>query len=511
METQKVLFSPQATGNLLTGLVALLLFLAQTACTRSSEDSLRFALANAPVTLDPRFATDATSERINRLLYRRLVDYDENFLPIPGLATWRQINSKQYEFVLGKEGRVFHDGTRLTSMDVKATYDFILNPQNASPHLMQLAIIQRIEAPDQDTILFYLNHPDPVFPGRLSIGIPPASHMAPGHSLSHSPIGSGPFAFLDWPNEGRLRLTRLVDSRTFEFLYVADPTVRVLKLLRGEIDMLQNDLPPELVVYLSKNQNVQVMKGRGSNFTYLGFNLKDPIVGRLAVRRAIAYAVDREAIIKYVLGGAARPAAALFPANHWAGNPALATYSYDPEKARALLQQEGFGPDHPIQITYKTSTDPFRIRLATIIQNQLAKVGIQVELRSYDWGTFYGDIRAGRFQMFSLTWVGIKTPDIFRTIFHSSAVPPSGANRGHFISTEVDHLIEAAESSSDIKTQALYYRELQAYLLKELPYVPLWYEDHVWIARHDLAGYVLALDGNYDSLVNVTTIGVHVS
>ncbi len=493
----------QAASGLFIWPFVFIILLGLAACSHSSHDSLRFGLASAPITLDPRFATDATSERINRLLYQRLVSFDENFLPVPSLATWRQISPTQYEFVLGKEGRIFHDNTRLTSIDVKATYDFILNPQNVSPHRTQLATIEHIETPDADTIDFYLNQPDPLFPGRLSIGIIPASRMADGHDFNHSPIGSGPFAFLDWPNEGRLRLVRLADGRTFEFLYVPDPTVRVLKLLRGEIDMLQNDLPPELVAYLSKIENVQVVKGQGSNFTYLGFNLKDEIAGRLGVRQAIAYALDREAIIKYVLGGAARPAAALFLPHHWAGNPALSVYPYDPEKARALLRREGFGPDHPAHLIYKTSTDPFRVRLATIIQNQLAKVGIDVELRSYDWGTFYGDIKAGRFQMFSLTWVGIKTPDIFRTIFHSSALPPNGANRGRFISAEADRLIERAESSLDLQTQALYYRDLQAYLLEELPYVPLWYEDHVFVARCDLVGYTLAVDGNYDSLVSV--------
>jgi len=498
-------FRSQAVSSLLIGLFVLALLLGQTACSRSSGDSLRFGLASAPITLDPRFATDATSERINRLLYRRLVGFDENFLPVPSLATWRQITPTQYEFILGKKGRIYHDSTRLTSVDVKTTYDFILDPRNASPHRKQLATIERIETPDMDTIHFYLNRPDPLFPGRLSIGIMPASRMATGHDFSRIPIGSGPFAFMDWPNEGRLRLVRLADGQTFEFLYVPDPTVRVLKLLRGEIDMLQNDLPPELVAYLAKNENVQVIKGEGSNFTYLGFNLNDAIVGRLGIRRAIAYALDREAIIKYVLGGAARPAAALFLPHHWAGNPALSAYPYSPEKAQTLLRQEGFGLDHPVYLTHKTSTDPFRIRLVTIIQNQLAKVGIDVQLRSYDWGTFYGDIKAGRFQMYSLTWVGIKTPDIFRTIFHSSAVPPEGANRGRFISTQADHLIETAESSLDLKTQALYYRKLQAYLFEELPYVPLWYEDHVFVARRDLVGYTLAVDGNYDSLVSVNS------
>jgi peptide/nickel transport system substrate-binding protein len=226
------------------------------------------------------------------------------------------------------------------------------------------------------------------------------------------------------------------------------------------------------------------------------------VVGKHAVREAVAYALDRQAIIRYVLGGAARPASALLPPDHWAGNPELPQYNYDPERASALLKEAGYGAAGP-RIVYKTSNDPFRIRLATIIQQQLAAVGIAVDLRSYDWGTFYGDIKAGDFQMYSLSWVGIKTPDIFHYAFYSSAVPPAGANRGRFASAAADRLIDAAQAAADPAQEADYYRQLQRDLWEELPYVPLWYEDHIFVARRDIEGYTLARDGNYDGLEKV--------
>jgi len=171
--------------------------------------------------------------------------------------------------------------------------------------------------------------------------------------------------------------------------------------------------------------------------------------------------------------------------------------------ARELLAEVGFGPNNPLRLTYKTSSDPFRVRLATVIQNQLSQVGIRVDLRSYDWGTFYGDIKEGRFQMYSLAWVGIKTPDIFRYVFHSASVPPDGANRGRFKSSVVDALIDSAEATPEFTGKATLYRQLQQQLLQELPYIPLWYEDHVVVSRDYVSGYHLASDGNYDGLVNV--------
>jgi len=464
---------------------------------------LRFGLASAPVTLDPRFATDATSTRINRLLYARLVDFDARLMPTPALADWQRLSSTHYRFRLGEAGREFHDGSRLTAGDVKATYDFILDPANASPHRASLSLIDAIEVIDDDTIDFHLSRADVLFPAYLVIGILPARQMAEGRAFSRQPLGSGPFRFRAWPDAGHLQLQRLRDGQALTFVRVADPTVRVLKLLRGEVDLLQNDLSPELVRYLQGQAGIRVRRARGSNFTYLGFNLEDPALGDPRVRRAIALAIDREAIVRYLMDDAARLASALLPPDHWAGNPDLPLIRHDPAAARALLREAGYGAAHPLHLSYKTSTDQFRVRLATVLQSQLREVGIEVALRSYDWGTFYGDIKAGNFQMFSLSWVGIKTPDIFRYVFHSDAVPPNGANRGRFRDARTDALIEQAAAAQTLDRQAMLYRELQARLLELLPYAPLWYEDHVFAAREGIEGYALSLDGNYDGLIEV--------
>ncbi len=469
-------------------------------CTRPPDDTIRFALAAMPVNLDPRFATDAAASRIGRLLFQRLVEFDARQRPVPGIARWSRPGPRHYRFHL-QAGLRFHDGSPLTSADVRATLESVLDPATASPHRASLSMIERIATPDEHTIDFFLRRADPLFPGYLVIGILPRTLIATNHRFERQPVGSGPFRFLSYPDENRLRLQRLRDGQIVEFVHVPNPTVRSLKLLRGEVDIAQNDLPRELVGYLEGHAGLQVLRARGSNFAYLGFNLRDPLTGRLALRRAIAHAIDRQAIVKYVFAGTARPANALLPPDHWAGNPSLRGYAYDPVKARRLLQQAGF--TLPVHLVYKTSSDPFRVRIATILQSQLARAGIQLDIRSYDWGTFYGDIKAGRFQLYSLAWIGIKSPDIFRYVFHSSAVPPNGANRGHFSDPEVDALIEAAEASEQRDTQAEIYRRLQARLLQVLPYVPLWYEDHVAIVRQRLRGYWLGPDGNYDGLLEV--------
>ncbi|MFA7593938.1 MAG: ABC transporter substrate-binding protein [Thiohalobacteraceae bacterium] len=486
----------------------LLCWLLLAGCSQPPHDSIRLAIAGDAANLDPRFATDATSVRVNRLLYARLVDFDTRARPQSALAGWEQLSPTHYRFRLGRQGRRFHDGGWLTTRDIKATYDFILDPANASPHRAALGLIEHIEIVDSERVDFLLRRPDPLFPAYLVIGILPERLAQLSGDTAFTPLGSGPMAYIDRPQPGRLRLRRLSDDRMIEILRVPDATVRVLKLLRGEVDILQNDLPAELVTYLSRQPGIQVRRTVGTNFAYLGFNFEDPDTAKLEVRQAIAYALDREAIIKYVLDGGARPAATILVPDHWAGHPELKPRGYDPERARTLLATAGYGPGRPLRLTYKTSSDALRIRLATVIQDQLAKVGIHVVLKTYDWGTFYGDIKAGRFQLYSLSWVGIRTPDIFRYAFHSRSVPPEGANRGRFQDATVDALIEAAEQVPDLEQQAILYRALQERLVQTLPYVPLWYEDQVFAMRAGLDGYALTPDGNYDGLLTVAPVAV---
>lgn len=480
--------------------------------TSARDGVLRFGLAHAPRNLDPRLATDATSERVNRLLYSRLVELDDQGLPVPGVARWQVLSPTHYRFALGNSGRGFSDGTRLSAADVAATYSSILDPATASPHRALLSLIREIRIPDGDRIELLLREPDPLFPAYLGIGILPAAALAAGRSFAEEPLGSGPFRLLGRPKPGWLRLERRRDGQVLELLTVKDPNVRVMKLLRGEIQILQNDLSPELVKFLEErggadgdgpDGSIRVETRPGVNFSYLGFNLAGPVTGRLEVRQAMAHAIDRESLVRHLFHGRARLAESLFPPEHWAGHPGLAPYPYDPERARSLLVSLGFTDGRPLALTLKTTSDPFRVRLATAIQAQAAEAGIRIRVQSHDWGTFFGDIKAGRFQLFLLTWVGIRLPDIFRYAFHSASLPPAGANRGRYRSAAADRLIEEARAQPVLADQAPIYRALAERLHQDLPCLGLWYEDQVVAVRPEVRGYRLAADGNYDGLADL--------
>lgn len=451
---------------------------------------IQMAIAQAPLNLDPRYASDAASERVNHLLYQSLVDFDEASKPIPSLATWQPLSPTKIMFTLVPNRAPFHHGATLTAADVKATYDSFKTLNN-SPHAAEFTAIKQIEVLDDERLIVHLKVADTHFAAKMIIGILPKAFIDQQHDFSRQPVGSGPLKFIEWKQD--LKLERVTDAQTITFVEVKDPTVRVLKLLRGEVDVLQGDLPPELVKYLQSQQHIQVLTGKGANFSYLGLNHQDKQLKKLAVRQAIAHAIDTQSMINAMMVEGTRVAGAILPPEHYAGNATLAYHRYQPAYARQLLQKAGI--QLPLQLTYKTSTDAQRVRIATIMQAQMREAGIELTINSLDWGTFFEDVKQGNFQLYGLTWVGIKTPEIYQTVFHSQAVPPQGFNRGRFQDESIDRMLEKQDWQS--ATTATH---------KALPYIPLWYEGQFVAAQKAIKITTPAADGNWDLLATIKRV-----
>lgn len=448
---------------------------------------IQVAVTQAPLNLDPRYATDAASERVNRLIYQPLVDFDAQSKPAPRLASWVKVNPHQYRFILNKARSPFHHGKLLTASDVKATYDSLAQLRN-SPQTAEFSNIRSIEIESESTVLFQLKQSDSHFPAKLIIGILPKDLIEKNHDFSHHPIGSGVLQFVSWKN--KLVLKRVADGQMITLVEVKDPTVRVLKLLRGEVDLLQGDLPPELIKHLQTKPEIIVNTSQGANFSYLGLNMQDSLLKNLKVRQAIAHAIDRQTIIAQVMVKNTRLAGALLPPEHYAGNANLKPYAYNPAKARQLLIEAGV--KLPLKLVYKTSTDAQRVRFATVLQAQMQPAGIDLEIRSLDWGTFFEDVKQGQFQLFGLTWVGIKTPDIYAKAFGSQSFAPHGFNRGRFTDAALDVLL-AKEDWTAATTR----------IHAQLPYIPLWYEGQFAAFNKNIKNYAAKPDGNWDDLATI--------
>jgi peptide/nickel transport system substrate-binding protein len=480
--------------NFLVQFCLVLLWLSTSSCTQQNPSKLSsheivFAIGQMPLNLDPRYATDAASERVNRVVYQSLVDFDAQSNPIPSLASWVEDSPTVFRFTLNKNRAPFHNQTQLTPHDVKSTYDSIATLKD-SPNTAEFSNVKKITVIDNDTVEFQLKQADKHFPAKLIIGILPAKLISKNYDFSHAPVGNGALKFVAWQN--KLTLQRVNDGQIIRLIEVKDPTVRVLKLLHGEVDLLQGELPPELVKYLHTKPDVIVKTSIGANFSYLGLNFKDPTLQQLKVRQAIAYAIDRKQIIAKAMIQHSREADMILPPEHYTNqnDKDVTSNDYNPALAKQLLQEAGV--KLPLQLVYKTSTDAQRVRFATILQAQMAKAGIELEIRSLDWGTFFEDVKQGNFQLYGLTWVGIKTPEIYVKAFGSQSAPPNGFNRGRYADAELDKLL------TEENWQAATSR-----IRQQLPYVPLWYEGQFSAMRKGITHYNAKPDGNWDDLATI--------
>ncbi len=293
------------------------------------------------------------------------------------------------------------------------------------------------------------------------------------------------------------------------FKIVPDGTVRALELKKGVLHFVQNDIEPDVVPWLQEKAGLEVLRYPGTSFQYLGMNLRDPRLQDRRVRQAIAVAIDREAIIRHLLKGLALPATGLLSPGHWAYEPDVQTHPHDPAKARALLDEAGYpdpdgsGPLPRFRLSYKTTTVDLRRRIAEAFQEQLAQVGIALDIRTYEWGTFYADIRKGNFHLYSLAWVGINDPDIYYSVFHSQMSPPQGNNRGFYAHPRIDALTEAGRRAMDIHERKRIYSKVQKLVAEDLPYIPLWWATNVVVKDKRVKGFVPYPNGDLFSFTQV--------
>ncbi len=471
-------------------------------------------IESSPSNLDPRIGLDAQSERIGALLFDALLRRDEHFQLQPWLAErWEVPNPTTYIFHL-RSGVRFHNGQPVTSRDVKWTFDSLLQAKIRSTKSAAYRYVDHLDAPDDATVIFHLKEPYSALLWNLSdgaIGIVPYGSL---DELAQRPIGSGPFRFVSAAQDKEVVLERNNDYwgnkpkiERVHFTVIPDETTRALELRKGSADVAINAFSADPLRALQQDPRLAIEHAPGTVYSYLAFNLQDPRLKDARIRRAIAYAIDRRPIVEYLLGGRAQMASSILPQQSWAYSEAGPYYNHDVDRARQLLDAAGYPAVNGIRfhLTMKTSTDAATRLLAAVLQQQLRDVGIALEIRSFEFATFFSDVGKGAFQMYSLRWIGgNQDPDIFEYAFHSGKTPPNGANRGHYANPRVDTLIDMARHQIDEAQRKQIYAELQTVLNEDLPYVHLWYLDNVLVHTRRVHGLRLTPSGNYEFLRTAT-------
>ena len=501
----------------LPALVVVLLFLLLSCSQLPDPNTLVIIIESSPTNLDPRVGIDAQSERIDALIFDDLLNRDEHLNVTPALAErWEIPDPLTYIFHLHHDVR-FHDGRSLTSRDVKWTFDSLLEGKIRTTRAAAYRFVDRIEASDDYTVVFHMKEPFSTLLWNLSdgaMGIVPYGSL--GEMTTH-PVGSGPFRFVSAEQDKEVVVERNDNYwgekpclRRVRFAVVPDTTTRALELRKGSADIASNALTSDMVLTLGKEPNLVVQHAPGTVLSYLAFNLRDPILRDVRVRQALAYAIDRQPMIEYLWRDFAQPANSVLPPQSWAYHAGLPKYPHDPEKARQMLDAAGYPDVNGVRfhLTMKTSTEESTRLMVAVLQQQLRDVGIALDIRTFEFATFFSDVTNGAYQMYSLRWIsGNEDPDIFEYAFHSDKFPPHGANRSFYVNPRLDSLIDQGRSETDLARRKAIYAEVQTILATDLPYINLWFLDNVVVHTKRVRNIHLNPSGNYDFLKTVEISG----
>jgi len=469
--------------------------------------TLVIAVMSAPTNLDSRVGADNVSSRMFDLVYSGLIKVTPNFDYAPDLATkWETPDDKTIVFHLNPNAK-FHNGQPVKAADVKWTYESLMNPTFVTSKRSGYASVDHIETPDEQTVIFKLKEANAGIFDNLTVGILPTG--ADTNVYKTRPIGCGPYKLVEHRPDERLEFEAFDQwhggapkIKHVTVRIIPDATTRVLEMRRGTVNFEVNQIPFENVAEFEKNPEFTVVKSSGSVYQYLAFNMHDPALAKPLVRQAIAYAIDRDRIIRDIQRGYAQPTETMLAEGHWARASNLPSHPYDPAKAKQLLAQAGY--PNGLSLVFKTSTDAEANSRAQVMQAMMKQAGFNVSIQSNEMSTFFADIGKGNFQMYSLSRNGISDPDFYYVIFYSKNIPPNGQNRGYYVNPHLDDLLTQGHATFDRAKRKPIYNEVQNIVATDLPYLSIYMQSNVAIMRKGIEGYVQYPAGFYTSVPQMT-------
>jgi peptide/nickel transport system substrate-binding protein len=499
--------------------LALGLFILLSACGKKREGGLvrdpnylKVAMGADAKRLIPMLATDSASGDISGLIFQGLTKYDKDIKITGDLAENWDISKDGLVITFHLRKNVkWQDGKPFTADDVLFTYKVLRDPNTATPYSDTLGPVDKVEAPDPYTVRVTYKEPFAPALEAWGMGVIP-KHLLAGKDINKDPfnrhpIGTNMFKFGEWVTGNRIVLDAYDDyfeGRPHIDKYVArilpDQATEFLELKTGGIDLM--NLTP---MQYSRETDTPDIKYRFNKirypafaYDYLGYNLTNPLFQDKRVRQALSYAIDQKGIIQGVLLGLGTPCTGPFPPESWAYNKDVKGYPYDPEKAKAMLKEAGWtpGPDGVLTkdgrrfaftILVNQANDQ-RKKAAEIIQQDLAKVGVQVSITALEWQALLHDfIDKKRFEALIMGWALGRDPDAY-DIWDSSKTKEGEFNFVSYKNPEVDKLLIEGRQTFDIEKRKAIYHRIQAILSDDAPYTFLYVPDALPIIHKRFKG-----------------------
>ena len=471
--------------RLITGIAVSLLAFPMVAST------FRIAVGIDPDTLDPAQMTTTTVANMVDYVVESLVTIDQEGKVIPQLAESWEVSGDGLAVTFKlREGVFFHDGTPFDAETVKWNIERILDPQVRVPLRAPFAVIDKVEVVDPLTVKLVLKKPSPPLVAALTMTtagmISPASIGKLGNEYTNitHPVGTGPYKFVEYVKGQRLVVAKFENywgRKPFYdevvFKIVPEAVTRESLLLAGQVDMVI--LPPVAdVPALERNPRVKVLLAPSDRTIFIAINNQRPPFDDVRVRQALNYAVDKEAIIKGVLFGAADPMDAPMAPSLFGYCP-IGGYEYNPDKARELLREAGVAHGTKVELLTPTGRYLQDFQASQAIAGYLREVGLDVTVRTMDWPSYVATIikplEENEAQLHYLGWAPsyLDAAQQMRQ-FQSSQWPPNGLATTFYKNPEVDRLIEAANSEVDPEKRAELYCEASKLIWEDAPWIFLW-------------------------------------
>ena len=473
----------------------------------TSGKTLRVGIGVDADTLDPAGQTTTTISNIIRLIAQPLFITSPNGTIVPVLADSYNVSSNGTVYTIKlKKGIKFQDGEPLNSEAVKFTLERILDPNVKVPSRGNFLLIDHVEAVDEYTVNIYLKKPFAPFLGVLTSAyiIAPNATKQLGDKIANNPagIGTGPYMFKEWVKGDHITLVANPNYwngtpyfSQMIFKVVPDASTREAMLLSGDLDLIIQP-PPSDLASLSSRGDVKVSWTISTREMYIGINTQYGPLNDTRVRQALNYAIDKDSLIKYVLFGLGSPEDSILPP-FVLGHIAVGPYQYDPQKAKQLLAQAGYPNGFSVTLITPNGRYLFDTQVAETIAQYLRDIGIQVNVRTYDWPTYVSTILAPlnktELQLFLLGWSPSVPDPYFYTfqLFHSSQFTPNGFNNFFYNNTEADKLLELGATTTDPQLRAQIYQNLTKIVWNDAPMIFLYYQGFVVAYRSTLSNVVL--------------------
>jgi peptide/nickel transport system substrate-binding protein len=463
------------------------LALATAAPAYAAKDQVVIALRLEPPGLDPTTAPAAAISEVTQLnIYESLTRVDAEGRLQPGLAEgWTAgEGGRSYVFKL-RQGVKFHDGTPFEASQVKFSYERNAAPSSTNKMKAIYANIEAIETPDPLTVKISLKKPSSLFPQWISEA--PGAIVAPQTAEGNStkPVGTGPYKFERWVKGDSVTLVKNPDHRDaagvklsrVTFRFMSDDNAQVAAMLAGDIDYLPIVGALETIDQFKDNPSFQVLAGITEGETLVDINNQKPPFNDVRVRRALAHAIDRQAVIDGAMNGYGTPIGSHFSPAHPAYVDLTGMYPYDPKKAKALLADAGHAAG--FETTLRLPPTTYARRGGEIVAAQLAEVGIRARIIPLEWAQWLDQVfkRAE----YDLTIVSHVEPmDVIRY-----------ANPEYFIrydSAEFRVIVDKAEATLDEGEQRKIWAAAQKKLAEDAAVAPLFQLAKVGVAKKGLKG-----------------------